>query len=268
MTTEAHPLVIVHATDLHPGGGVAFAHALALARSSGASLVSVHASTQGEVARPMPLASEVLGQWGASATVDHRAVRHTCCDDPVDTLIDFLRRQPADLLVLATQQVSGLRRVLHDSVSEAVARNTHLPALFLPFGKDGFIDAQTGHSRLRAVVVPAESASEARIALAALDRLVQVEGRAALEVVVLYVGEAAPFTVDDLPRDTAFPVRIASRKGRLNQEISSLVDEVNAGLVVMATRGHDGVRDMLFGSHTEQALHTLSCPLLSVPVPQ
>lgn len=268
MTAAPPPLVIVHATDLHPGGGVAFAHALALARSSGATLYSVNASVQGQATRPMPEAAKVLSQWGAPATVEHLAVRHTCCDDPVDTLIDFLRRQPADLLVLATQQVSGLRRVLHDSVSEAVARNTHLPALFLPFGKPGFIDAQTGHSSLRTVVVPAESASEAKLALEALDRLVQVEGKAALQVVVLYVGEAAPFTVDDLSCDAAFPVRIASRKGRLNTEIARLVDEVNAGLVVMATRGHDGVRDMLWGSHTEQALHTLSCPLLSVPVHQ
>ena len=37
-------------------------------------------------------------------------------------------------------------------------------------------------------------------------------------------------------------------------------------LVVMATRGHDSVGDVIAGSHTERVLRSSRCPVLSVPV--
>jgi len=37
-------------------------------------------------------------------------------------------------------------------------------------------------------------------------------------------------------------------------------------LVVMATRGHDSIGDVLRGSHTDRALHQLRRPILSVAV--
>jgi nucleotide-binding universal stress UspA family protein len=40
----------------------------------------------------------------------------------------------------------------------------------------------------------------------------------------------------------------------------------NMSLVVMATRGHDSVLDVLRGSHTDRVLHRAHCPVLSVPV--
>ncbi len=34
----------------------------------------------------------------------------------------------------------------------------------------------------------------------------------------------------------------------------------------MVTRGHDGLADVLRGSHTEQVLRDAGCPVLSVPL--
>jgi nucleotide-binding universal stress UspA family protein len=34
----------------------------------------------------------------------------------------------------------------------------------------------------------------------------------------------------------------------------------------MATRGHDGLADVLRGSHTEQVVRAAACPVLSVPL--
>lgn len=47
--------------------------------------------------------------------------------------------------------------------------------------------------------------------------------------------------------------------------IPSAAQARHAGLIVMATRGHDGVGDVLFGSHTERVIRESTCPVLSVP---
>lgn len=265
MTAAPDRLNLVHATDLRPGGGVAFAHAVALARDAGASLVTVHACIDGATERPMPEASAVLAQWGSSGTVEHRAIRHTCCDDPVDTLLDFLRREPVDLLILATHQVGGFRRVLHDSVSEAVARNAHLPTLFVPFGGPGFTDAATGAVRVRTVIVPAGTAADAWPALTLLGRLADAAGWPRVEVIVLHVGDGAAPDLSTIPAHPRLALRTEHRPGGLVPGIVSACDEYGADLVAMTTRGHDGLLDVILGSNTERAMHAVACPLLAVP---
>lgn len=257
--------VIVHATDLRPGGGVAFAHALALSRDLSALLYSVHACREGQPQRPMPEAATVLAQWGDDASVEHRAIRHTCCDDPVDTLLDFLRSRPADLLVLATHQIGGMRRLLHDSVAEAVARNAELPTLFIPFTGGGFADSTTGRLKLRTVLLPARTAADAWPALTALGRLVDAAGWEPVDVIVLYVGAEAAPEVSTLPAHPKLRLRTERRDGRFVPAVVDACAEHGADLVTMTTRGHDGLLDMVLGSNTEQALHAVPCPLLAVP---
>jgi nucleotide-binding universal stress UspA family protein len=265
MTAQPDRLTIVHATDLKPGGGVAFAHALALARDARARLVTVNASNDGQPERPMPEAATVLAQWGSDVLVEHSAIRHTCCDDPVDTLLDFLRRQTVDLLVLATHQVGGVRRLLHDSVSESVARNANLPTLFVPFSGRGFTDAATGAITLKTVIVPTKAAADAWPALTMLGRLADAAGWASVEVVVLYVGTEAPTDLSTLPGHPRLHLRAERRSGSLIPALVSACDEYGAHLVAMSTRGHDGVLDVLLGSNTERALHAVPCPLLAIP---
>lgn len=262
----SEPFLIVHATDLRPGGGSAFAHALALARDTRASLVTLHASVDGAAPRPMPEAATQLRQWGQEPVVQHSAVRHTCCDDPVDTLLDYLHREPADLLVLATRQVGGLRRLLHDSVSEAVARNADLPTLFVPFEGSGFVGQETGAVGLSTVLIPAASAAEAHTALALLGRLVDRAEWPPLEVVVLHIGPGAAPELELLPQTDKLLVRSFHRDGKVVEAIAETAIAVEADLVVMPTRGHDGMWDILAGSTTEQTLHTITCPLLAIPV--
>jgi nucleotide-binding universal stress UspA family protein len=40
---------------------------------------------------------------------------------------------------------------------------------------------------------------------------------------------------------------------------------IDASAVVMVTRGHDGLSDVLLGSHTERVLHRCRRPVLWVP---
>ncbi|TVQ88760.1 MAG: universal stress protein [Deltaproteobacteria bacterium] len=265
-TTDLAPYHIVHATDLRPGGGSAFEHALAIARDTGAVLSTFHASVDGQATRPMPQAATTLERWGDESTVEHRAIRHTCCDDPVDTTLDFLRGAQVDLLVISTRQIGGIRRLLHDSVSEAVARNIDTPTLFIPFQGGRFVDEERGAVALGSVVIPASNAAEAHAALHVLGGLARRAGWSGLDFVLLTVGETLPDELNLLPAASETPVRILHRQGPLVEVIAKVTRDLNAKLVAMPTRGHDSVWDMLAGSRTEQTLHTIPCPLLSIPV--
>jgi nucleotide-binding universal stress UspA family protein len=54
------------------------------------------------------------------------------------------------------------------------------------------------------------------------------------------------------------------REGRIFEEVTRLGDEREAGLLVVGSRGHRGVRRMLVGSHSESIVHHARRPVLVV----
>ena len=61
-------------------------------------------------------------------------------------------------------------------------------------------------------------------------------------------------------------VRHVDADGSVVETILAQATALDADLIVMATRGHDGLLDHLRGSTTEQVLHRAGRPLLAVPV--
>jgi len=59
---------------------------------------------------------------------------------------------------------------------------------------------------------------------------------------------------------------IARIDGALEDGIVAAARERHACLIVMATRGHDGIGDLLHGSHTDRVIREADCPVLSVPI--
>ena len=70
-------------------------------------------------------------------------------DDPTGGLFEFVLGHCPDLMVLATHGREGLNRWLRGSVSEEVARRTHVPTLFIGPRSQGFVDTATGQMRLQ-----------------------------------------------------------------------------------------------------------------------
>jgi nucleotide-binding universal stress UspA family protein len=54
------------------------------------------------------------------------------------------------------------------------------------------------------------------------------------------------------------------RLGRPDREIVSLAEEINAGLIVMGSRGHGGIRRALLGSVSDSVIRHAHCPVLVV----
>lgn len=272
---------IVHPTDFSAGGEVAFAHALRIALAVRGHFYLVHAERleTGEEADwvAFPGVRSTLSRWGllgpdaAPADVESRlGLRVTKADipdgDPTEAILRFTEANHSDLLVLATHTREGLARLVQGSIAETLSRRTGMPTLFLPIGARGFVDPATGTPALRNILLPVDPATPpghaARLALQLGDVL---DGPGA-RLHVLHVGDAAeaPTVAVDARHEARLQRRGA--EGAVVPRILEAAAEVEAELIVMPTRGRDGLLDALLGSTTEQVLRQAGRALLAVPV--
>lgn len=257
---------IFHATDLRPDGGIAFKHSVALARDASAKLVSIHARTPGEERekRGMPDAAQLMREWGDGGALDFEAREHECCEDPVDTLLDALREVRPDLLVVGTHQSGAVDRLLKGSVSNSLAANAAIPTLFLPIGQSGFV-SDAGELSLRRVLIPIGNDSDFEAAISVAYELAERLGRTEVEFHLIHAGEAGVVETELAPEHEGWTWVRATVEGDLAKAISDYADSHAIDLIVMATRGQDGILDVLRGTRTQQTLQRTHRPLLLVP---
>ncbi|MCB9598186.1 MAG: universal stress protein [Sandaracinaceae bacterium] len=260
LSTIAHAYVGATEHDARP-----HSHAIALAAAAKAKLVSVHAATSAhDDPAPGRPAHERLAAWGrADEPLEEEVVVHRCCDDPVDTVLDALKRVKPDLVVVGTEQRRGWQRIFGESRAEVLTANLDVPVLVVPRTAKGFVGSH-GELELTRVIIPCGDRQSAR---AALDHaLALVESAGVAEVVtflLLHVGDGEP---PDLDHPASVRVRIEREHldGDIDRTLAEAAD--GASLVVMATRGHDSLYDELMGSHTERVMRLVHVPLLSVPL--
>ena len=233
--------VIAHTTDLSGDDGAAFVHACALAAAGGGRVVTIHGNPGAVDASRLPDAATLATRWGRP--IDQARVCHACCDDVAETILDAVRDVAPTLIVTGTHARHGLAALFAGSVAEAVARNVAIPTLIVPNRGRGFADPERGALDLRTILVPAGSEAEAAAGLAA--------ARAFAELAATPDAQIVPFHVDG---------------GTIADRIVAAAAEREAHLIVMVTRGHDGIGDVLRGSLTERVIRDAGCPVLSVPI--
>ncbi len=288
MTETAEPLElshIVHPTDFSVGGEVAFAHALRVALAVRGHFYLVHAERleTGEEAdwAAFPGVRSTLTRWGllgadaAPADVESKlGLRVTKSDipdeNPTQAILRFTERHRSDLLVLATYaREGGIARLLQGSIAETLARRAGMPTLFVPVGASGFVDPATGAPALRNILLPVDAATPpahaARLALRLADVLGK-DGTGAARLHVLHVGD--PSEAPEVSVDARHAQRLLRRQaeGSVVPRVVEAAAEVEAELIVMPTRGRDGLLDAVLGSTTEQVLRQAGRALLAVPV--
>jgi nucleotide-binding universal stress UspA family protein len=249
-------MLIAHATDLTGDDAAAFIHASALAAASASRLVTVHGNAAPDTASQLPDATELATRWARA--IDHVRMCHECCDDVEDTVIDAIHKLKPDLVVLGTHARHGMRALLHASVGEAIARNATAPVLIVPNQCRGFVDVATGAIDLQRVLLPAGTVTQALRGLAAARSLLALAGVANAELELVHVGP-------DDPALAQLGVPLTRVSSGLESAIVGVARERRACLIVMPTRGHDSVGDVLLGSHTERVVRDANCPVLSVP---
>ncbi len=133
----AVPRKILVATDFSPVGNKAFTFASQLARKFGATLALIHVvppvfQVEGLDAAGIAREGE---DWARKQVEQLRqqpeeiVIAH---GDPVDTIVREAKRQKADLLVLGSRGMSGLRGFMLGSVAQRVLQQAHCPVLVVP----------------------------------------------------------------------------------------------------------------------------------------
>ncbi len=268
---------VLFATDLSHDGDLAFAHALRIALAGKGELAIVHAAHRDVIGKEwdqFPRVRASLAGWGllelgapASAVEEQLDLRVRKIDipdpDPLHGVKEVLERRPCDLVVLASHARQGVDRWLHPSLAEPIAREAHAPSLTLPPSATGFVHPATGAVNLRNVLVAVDHHPSAARALATAADLTAMLGAGGAIFHLLHVGDTFP----EIPVPEAIATRIRTRQ-QAGVAVDTIIDtaaEVDADLIVMATRGHDSLLDSLRGSTTEQVLRNSGRPLLAVP---
>ena len=260
---------IAHPTDFSEGGTIAFEHALRIAVEFRCRLdiLHVHSPRDHSDWRSFPHVRDPLARWGmlpGSAPVEDIArqlgVRvhkvEIAHEGSSDGIARFVAKHRPDLIVMATHAEGGFNRLLSGSVSEAIARETHLPALFVGRAAQPFVDRLSGELRLENILVPVARDPAPRRSLRLLQDLF---GSLRPRLHLIHVGDTAPWILDSAGE----PMMVQTREGNVVETIVAAGASVD--LIVMPTAGHHGFLDALRGSTTEQVLHRAPCPVLALP---
>lgn len=266
---------IAHATDFSADGATAFLHALrlALATRSRLDILHVRGGSQAAGWGHFPHVREPCVKWGlleqgaSPDMVETRLGVHVSKVDVTDQdaasgLSRFFLTHRPDLLVVASHARHGVSRWLHGSVSEDLARRTHVPTLLIQTGSPGFVDADTGHMSLKRVLLPVVAEPSPARAFLLVAGLLASLGLPATAIDIVTVGESVPDVMDADGR--ARPVELLS--GAPVDAILEAAQVRMVDLIAMPTVGRHGVLDVFRGSTTSRVLAGAHCPVLTVPL--
>ena len=198
-------------------------------------------------------------------------------DVPGFAIAAAAERTHADLIVMGSRGLTGIKHALLGSVAERTLRAAPCPTLIVK-GAD---------VRLRTIVVPMDFSPAAQQALEAAKSLAKTAGPAHLVLVHAYyvpveleqylVSHDDPFfervskgVTKDLEAilmglsDAGFSAEYVARPGVPETVILDAVKEKKADLIAMGTHGRRGLRHLLLGSVAEHVVRAAECPVLTV----
>jgi nucleotide-binding universal stress UspA family protein len=206
--------------------------------------------------------------------------------DPADVILDTAAREHADLIVMGTQGLGGIRKLLLGSTTEHVLRRTDTPVLVVPMGASEAVTLEPAGAQLHInrVLAPTDFSPTS---LAALDwaAMLAQENQAPLVMAHVvsplavapqwrpYVEDAdearvreASAQLDKLSArlPAAQPREIVVSLGRPADAIASIADERDAGLIVMGLTGTEDASTRP-GSIAYRVLTLSRVPVLVVP---
>ncbi|MEE8105906.1 MAG: universal stress protein [Planctomycetota bacterium] len=262
---------VFHPSDFSDASYLAFVHALKIAIASRSHFTILHAQSDETKRRwtDSPPVRGTLERWGlleanssrdeVQARLGVRAKKVSWAGtDPVDAILDYLERDPADLIVLAVHGDKDSKRSITRPVAEALAKRSKAITLLLPAGARGFISAEDGRSTLRRVLVPIDHTPDPHISIEAATRLGDALSEEPVCYTALHVGEPDGLPALEIPENVQDQLDYAVRQGDIANEIVAAAEEMDADLIVLTTRGEGGTCDAVTRSAT--------CPVLVVPV--
>jgi nucleotide-binding universal stress UspA family protein len=219
--------------------------------------------------------------WTPSMTFDVRV------GDPSDVILEAARRENIDLIVMGTQGLGGLRKVILGSTAERVLRRTHTPVLAVPPHETQSIvlDASGARVELTRILVGTDFSGTSA---AAIEWAAEVAHDLATSLTLAHVVEPVsvpPQWLSYVAESDEARIREARAKleqlsrthpgaqtadlvvslGRPADAIASIAEERGAGLIVVGLTGDQGALAPRPGSIAYRVLCMARVPVLVVP---
>lgn len=238
---------------------------------------SLLAQVRDAAARRLEKAAHKVAAAGGSCET------HVVHGAATEVVLDAARELGANLVVMGTRGLTGLKHVLLGSVAERTLRQAPCPVLVVPT-RDR---REEPLGRFRRILVPLDFSKHSDSALALAVDLAREHG-AELHLVHAYelpaavtmaYGVAIPQTVWDGIQEAA-AARLEEGRQRVEaaglratthlatapaaDAIASAAEAFEADLIVMGTRGLTGLKHVLLGSVAERTIRSARCPVLTV----
>lgn len=207
----------------------------------------------------------------------HPARKITACADAVD----------ADLILIGTRGHTGFRHLLLGSVAEEVVRLARQPVLTVHPGDDRPIEP------VERLLFPTDFSPAADHALSVATRLLAGSRDARILLVHTFLVSpsvvplggfrtgTAPHFVEDAQklaeratapavealRERGLDVEVIVERGDPAEIVTELAAAREVDLIVMGTRGHSKLRQILLGSTAERVVEHAPCPVMTVHEP-
>jgi nucleotide-binding universal stress UspA family protein len=291
---------ILVATDFSETAEASLDWAIDLAKRHGASIDLVHSlALPNEVSDYIPSSHSMTEELQRAALnrLDESASRarnqgvevkpELLLGLPSRNILEAAETDPAaDLIVIGTRGLTGIRHLLLGSTAERVVKNAKCPVLSVhPHDVEQ-------HRPLETVLVPTDFSEDADLAITAAARLLPAGGEAAR--LILLHAYALPFeytaygtipTSFDYLADTegealeklnakaaelaeaGLQVDVVAKEGYPPDAIVDEAKSSGADLIAMGTQGRSAIANLLLGSTAERVVQHAGCPVLTVPRP-
>jgi nucleotide-binding universal stress UspA family protein len=258
-----------------------------LARATGAAVTLVRVKTDTESREEVTTALSRVAEELAGAAIHVQSVVRD--GDPADEILDEVKKQHADLVVMRTHGRSGLGRAVLGSVTERIVKASDVPVVLLRPGGQRV-------SQVRTLLVPVDGSPGGAVALGTAIGLSKSTGAALrlVEVVVpipTYIYSTFAMNgavyVDpawDAEAQAGARTYVDALIGRLRaagvdatgevavessvaDTIVKTADEHNADLIVMSSQALTGVARAFLGSVADAVVRASHCPVLLIHRP-
>lgn len=242
----------------------------------------------------LPMADAAMGQAQAEieqeikeAFPGKKSIKaHVHTGKPYRVICKAVEELKADLLIMATHGLSGLRHVLIGSTTERVIQHAPCPVLVLRGSHDAFVPGKSPRG-FHHIVCATDFSENSLKALFFAQILVQAFQS---QLTLVHIVERVPLDQivgDDVMRDTKsrlmmqaneamarFSRDVKKKYGVAAQtevrfgipfdEITRSAIELGASLIVVATHGYTGLKRIYLGSVAERVVRHAHCPVLVV----
>jgi nucleotide-binding universal stress UspA family protein len=241
----------------------------------------VHAETEPALRKFIAVTGTGETAPSADAGVDVRE------GDPSDVILEAARKQGADLIVLGTRGLGGIRKWLLGSTTERVLRRTHTAVLAVPYPEGDSVVAHADPAQLewgpilaatdfsetstRAVQWAADLAQEVSRPLLLLNVVEPIAVAPEWHVYIEEAEEPRVATAREKLQASAqrFSATVATElivsRGRAADVIASTAEERGASVIAMGLHGDGGPLGVRPGSIAYRVLSLATTPVLVVP---